>query len=73
MNHAIILTGFHFNSRGSTTLFAGEGALDLWCISPEFSAARALSTTAALRALSLIEGHSILRSNATSLILLFQA
>lgn len=63
MNLAIILTGFHFNSRGSTTLFAGEGALDPWCISPEFSAARALSTIAALRALSLTEGRSVLRSN----------
>jgi hypothetical protein len=45
-------------------LFAGDSVLDPWCISPEFSAARALSIVAVLRVLGLIEGRAVLPSNA---------
>jgi hypothetical protein len=53
-----------FGSFESSALFAGYGALDPWCVSPEFSAARALSITCVLRVLGLAEGRVALTLNA---------
>lgn len=47
------------NSLGSTVVFATTNPGDLWCISSEFSAARALSIAAVLRVLGLVEGCPI--------------
>lgn len=40
--------------------------MDPWCVSPEFSAARALSITCVLRVLSLTEGRNALTLNVNS-------
>jgi hypothetical protein len=53
----------YFGSLGCSALFAGCSALDPWRISPEFSAARALSIIAVLRVLGLVDGHIILNVN----------
>ncbi|KAJ7068988.1 hypothetical protein B0H15DRAFT_138368 [Mycena belliarum] len=44
-----------FSSRGSSCLYSGDRARDPWTISADVSAARALSITAILRALSLFD------------------
>jgi WD repeat-containing protein 7 len=52
------LTTSH-DSSGSISLYCSNSGRDAWCISPEISAARALSIIAVLRVLGLFEGLSI--------------
>jgi len=55
----------NFYSPSNTTVYHTRHSHDVWCLSPNVTASRALAIIAVLRAMSLFEGIIIKQSNSS--------